>query len=334
MDTSEDELVAAIRRVLSGTAPGVLIGVGDDAAVLEQGSGELVLAADVLVEGVHFERVWTSARDLGAKAIAVNVSDLAAMGAGARAAVVSLGLSDAVDSGWVMELYGGMREACGEYALALVGGDLSRSREVVVAVTVTGEVAPGKAVLRSGARVGDRVLVTGSLGAAAGGLRIARAAPQDVEGVLGTDWARSLLRAQARPDARLGEGQTLAQMGATAMIDVSDGLAKDLSRLCLESGVGARMRLEAIPVAAELAGLASALTGVDALALALGGGEDYELLATLPPGSVEPARAALRDRFGVTLAEVGDIIEGAGLVAVEADGTERPLEPEGWDHFA
>ncbi|HLB62078.1 MAG TPA: thiamine-phosphate kinase [Actinomycetota bacterium] len=317
MELTEDELVAAIRKLLSGTLPGVEVGVGDDAAVLEHGSGSVVVCADMLVENVHFERAWTSARDLGAKAIVVNVSDLAAMAAGPRAAVVSLGLPPDVGAGWVMELYGGMLEACDEYALALVGGDLSRADGIVVSVAVTGEVAPGRAVLRSGARPGDRIVVTGSLGAAAAGLRIARS------GRIGGERDRALLHALLRPVARVGEAQVLAACGATAMIDVSDGLAKDLSRLCLESGVGARVGASDVPVA-EGATSEEALTG----------GDDYELLATLPSDAFDAAAGALRERFGVTLTDVGDVSEGAGLVAVDVDGNERPLEPRGWDHFA
>src|SRR3990170_4804333 len=131
--SSEDELVAALRKVLSGEAPGVRIGIGDDAAVVEPGSGDLVLTADALIEGVHFERDSLAARDLGYKAIVVNVSDVAAMAASPRFALVTLGLSAGTDVPWVVELYGGMRTACEEYAVSLVGGDLSRSAEIVVA---------------------------------------------------------------------------------------------------------------------------------------------------------------------------------------------------------
>jgi thiamine-monophosphate kinase len=327
---TEDQLLAAIRKVLSGPGPGVVAGVGDDAALVEVGSGHGVLTTDVLVEGVHFERSLTSARDLGSKAIVANVSDVAAMGGSPRFAVVSLAFPRDVEAAWVMELYGGMRAASDEYALSLVGGDLSAGAEVVVSVTVMGEVARGKAVFRSGASAGERVVVTGVLGAAAGGLALARA--RVPSGVLGSEWARELLDAQFRPVARVGEGQTLAQVGATAMMDVSDGLALDLSRLCTESGVGARVELARVPVAPGLRELA-AVAPVDPLALALSGGEDYELLATLDHHVVERARARLDERFGVPLADIGEITEGEGLVAVSEDGTERPLEPKGWDHF-
>lgn len=329
---SEDELIAAIRRVLSGDAPGVVIGVGDDAAVVEAGGGEQVLTTDMLVEGVHFERSTISARDLGAKSIVVNVSDAAAMAASPRYALVSLALSPKVEAAWVMELYGGMRAACDEYALTLVGGDCSRADAVVIAVTVVGEVAPGRAVTRAGAHAGDLIVVTGTLGAAAGGLVLSRMPPSKAAEALGKPWGRELAEAFARPVARVGEALTLAQAGATAMMDLSDGLAKDLSRLCLESGVGARVELGKVPVAQALREEAG-LLGVDPLELAIGGGEDYELLATIDLTDIERARSELDERFGVALTEVGVIIEG-GLVAVDTGGNEAPLEPKGWDHFS
>lgn len=332
MELSEDDLIEAIRRVVDVEHPGVLLGIGDDAALVEPGSGEAVLTTDMLIEGVHFVRGSISARDLGAKAIVVNVSDIAAMAASPRYALVSVGLPEDVEAAWVIELAGGMRAACDEYALALVGGDTNRAPVVVVSVTVVGHVAPGRAIRRSGARIGDAIVVTGQLGAAAGGLALSRAHPSRAAAALSRPWGRELAGALARPVARVGEARTLAQAGASAMMDLSDGLAKDLARLCRASGVGARVELARVPVAAGLAAGAETL-GVDALALALGGGEDYELLATLPPEAVGPAREALAERFGVPLAEIGRIVEGAGLVGVDADGREVPLEPVGWDHF-
>ena len=333
MELTEDELIAAITRLLSGSQPGVVVGVGDDAAVIEPGRGQQVLTTDLLIEGVHFERASISPRDLGAKAVTVNVSDIAAMGGSPRAALAGIGLAPDVEAAWVMELYGGMRDACAEYALSLVGGDTNRADLVVVSVTVVGEVSPGRAVTRSAARIGDAIVVTGALGAAAGGLALSRAQPAAMTAALSSPWGRALLDALARPVARVGEGQTLAQSGAHAMMDLSDGLAKDLSRLCLASGVGARIELVGVPVAEPLRAGAASL-GVDPLELALGGGEDYELVATLDPTDAEAARRVLDERFGVTLTTVGTIIEGEGLVAVGDDGRETPLGSKGWDHFA
>jgi len=329
---SEDDLLAAIRKLLSGEGPGVEVGVGDDAAVVELGKHPLVLTTDLLVEGVHFDRALSSPHDLGYKALSVNVSDVAAMGGSPRVALVGLAVRAPLEGAFVMELYGGLLEAGEEYAVSVVGGDTSRGEGVVISVTVVGEVAKGQAVLRSGASAGDRLVVTGTLGGAAGGLRVARAGPSGAHGALGTAWARVLLERHARPVARVGEGQTLAQAGATAMIDVSDGLALDLSRLCAESGVGARVAEGSVPVEPALLEGAS-VVGVDPLELALSGGEDYELLATIAPEAVEGTARKLVERFGTPLTDIGEVTE-EGLRIVDPDGRERELEPRGWDHFA
>ena len=324
MDLTEDELVAAIGRVLSGAGPEVVVGPGDDAAVVRAGSGELVITTDAMVEGVHFRRDLTTPRDLGYKAIAVNVSDIAAMAGSPRFALCALTLTDAIDAAWVVELAGGMRECCDEFALSLVGGNLSRGGEISIVVTVTGEVRPGRAARRSGAKPGDHVVVTGSLGGSAAGLRVASHRSW-------SDEERDALRLSMRPVPRVGEAAILAAHGVTSMMDVSDGLAIDLSRLCRASGTGVRVETARIPVHPAAS-----------LAEALGGGEDYELLATLPdtPGAVEAARSELREGFGVSLSDIGVIIEaeseaesGGALIAVDEDGGERPLAIEGWDHF-
>lgn len=330
---TEDELVETLRRLLSDETPGVRLGPGDDAAVVDMGGQTALLTADMLVEGVHFDRATMSARDLGYKAVAVNVSDVAAMGGSPRYGLVSVGLPPDTTAAWVVELYGGIREAAGDYAMTVVGGDTSRADRAVVAVAVTGEVARNAAVTRAGARHGDRIVVTGSLGAAAGGLRLSRAPAADVGSAVASEWGRGLLAAQFRPVARVGEGQTLAQRGATAMMDISDGLSLDLYRLCRESEVGGAIRLGDVPVAAGLVELAAVLP-IEPLDLALSGGEDYELLATLPAQSVGLARDQLQERFGTPLTDIGEIREGKGLIAVHPDGTEKPLEPKGWDHFA
>ena len=317
MDVGEQELLTAIGKVLSGAGPEVLVGVGDDAAVVRPGPGDLVITTDAMVEGTHFDSTFTSARDLGYKAVVVNLSDIAAMGASPRSAVCALTLTDAVDAAWTMELFGGMREACDEHALWMVGGNLARGREITVAVTVIGEAAPGRAVTRSGAQVGDAVVVTGSLGGSAAGLRIAAG--------FATSWSsdeRGALDQHFRPVARVGEGQALAHAGATAMIDISDGLSLDLSRLCRASRVAVNIHASSIPVHPAAT-----------LDQALAGGEDYELLATVAPAAVVSLTADLMERFGTRLSVIGEIGPGAGLKIEDAAGR-RELDPAGWDHFA
>ena len=317
VDISEDELLTAIGRVLSGTGREVLVPVGDDAAVVRRGAGDLVLSTDALVEGTHFDRAMSTPRDIGYKAIAASISDIAAMAASPRYALCALTLSDDVDAGWTMELFGGMREASDEFACTLIGGNLARGADVTVAITVTGEVARGAAVRRGGAKPEDVVVVTGTLGGAAAGRRLARR---------GAPWTEDELDAihhHERPAPRVGEAPVLARNGATAMIDVSDGLARDLVRLCEASGVGVRLdpaTVPAHPAAAE--------------GEALGGGEDYELLATMPSaGAVADAAGELADVFATPLTAIGTITT-EGLQTVDDSGKTHPLEPSGWDHFA
>ncbi len=317
MDVTEAELLNAIRRLLDEPAGDVIVGVGDDAAVVRGGSGDLVLTTDAMVQDRHFELGATVPRDLGAKAIAASVSDVAAMAASPRFALCALTLSDRVDAAWTMELFGGIREACEEYAVRLVGGNLSKGSTVTVTVTVSGEVAPGRAVTRAGAVPEDVVAVTGSLGGAAAGLRLGRRRGG------WSDLELAAIRRQVRPTARVGEAAVLARHGVTAMIDLSDGLAADLARLCEASEVGARLRLEDLPV-----------DPVATMGEAIGGGEDYELLATLPSiEAVDSARDELLETFGVPITVIGSVLEGHELVSEGSDGQTRTLPLLGWDHF-
>ena len=313
VDITEPELLEAIRKVLSGAGPEVRVGVGDDTAVVAPGSGELVLTTDVMVEGTHFRSGLTTARDLGAKAMTVSLSDVAAMAASPRYALCALTLSDRVDAAWVMELFGGMREACDEHAQTVRG----LVDNVTIAVTVVGEVAPGRALLRSGARPGDEIVVTGSLGGAAAGRRLVEGAEHRGLGAAERDAVHRFMR----PTARIGEAAVLARKGARSMIDVSDGLTLDLSRLCEAGGVGARIDAARLPIH-EGATLKDAL----------GGGEDYEVLATIADGS--NASTEMRRTFGVELSSIGVITEARELVLVDPAGNERPLDAAGWDPFA
>jgi thiamine-monophosphate kinase len=315
MDVTETELLDAIGRLLDEPAPDVIVGVGDDAAVVRGGSGDLVLTTDAMVQDQHFELGATAPRDLGAKAVTVSASDLAAMAASPRFGLCALTLSDRVDAAWTMELFGGIREACEGYAVRMVGGNLSRGDLVTVTVTLSGEVAPGRAVTRAGARPGDELVVTGTLGGAAAGLRLGRRRGGWGEPEL------AAIRRQVRPTARVGEAAVIARHGVTAMIDVSDGLLRDLGRICDASGVGARLRQDDVP-----------LDPAATVEEAMGGGEDYELLATLPTAdAVSEAAGELREAFGVPLTPIGTVIEGSGIVAAGPGG--QPLAGAGWDHF-
>jgi thiamine-monophosphate kinase len=321
---SESALIERIART-SARRPGTLLGIGDDAAVIETG-GPVVVSHDMLVEDVHFRRATTGLRDLGAKALAVNLSDLAAMGAVPVAAVVGLGLPPGYAAGGDADaLQGGIEETAAAHGLTVAGGDVSAAPILVVGVTVIGRPVAGVApVTRGGGRAGDLLVVTGALGASAAGLELLE--HPDLLPALPARAA--LVAAHRRPEPRLAAGRALAAGGARAMMDLSDGLVIDAGRLAAASRLRATLSLEALPVAAGVAAVAAA-RGVDAAALAATGGEDFELLAALPPGRL----AEVRRRCDLPLTVVGELSEGEPGAELR-DGAGRPvaLERTGWEH--
>ena len=333
----------ALLRHLQGRvpiAPGVVVGLGDDAAAVETSPCTLV-TTDSLVESVHFHREAAPPRLLGRKALTVNLSDVAAMGGIARYATVSLCLPPDLTAGWVDSLYDGLLERAAESGVALVGGNVTRAREsIVVDVTLLGD--SGRLLLRAGARPGDRVVVTGRLGAAAQGVRLlAEGARLDEEAeLLATGvWTESsapavlaCLRAQLDPRPPLALARSIAERGlARAGMDLSDGLSLDLVEICSRSGVGAVVEASAVPVDPRAAGLERARGG-DALALALHGGEDYQLLLAVGAGELDELRELARV-WGVEVAAVGEFVPGEPVVRLRDAAGERPLVPRGHDHF-
>ena len=260
-----------IKKITADLAPGpdVLVGPGDDGAVLDL-QPPLVISLDVLVEGVHFRRDWSPARDVGRKAVAVNVSDLEAMGARATALVVGFSAPPGLELSWALEFAAGLTEEAGTAGVSLIGGDVTRARDITISVTVLGTLGGRAPVLRSGARAGDVVAVHGRLGWAAAGLV-----------VLGRGFRspRVVVEAHRVPQISYGAGATAAAAGATAMIDVSDGLLADLGHIAVASGVTVNLDREAFDIAEPLQAVAAA-TGTDPYALVLTGGEDHALAAT------------------------------------------------------
>jgi len=333
----------ALLRHLQGripTAPGVVVGFGDDAAVVETSPFTLV-TTDSLVEGVHFHRDAAPPRLLGRKALTVNLSDVAAMGGIARYATVSLCLPPDLTLGWVDSLYDGLLERAAESGVAIVGGNLTRARDsIVVDVTLLGD--SGRLLLRSGARPGDRVVVTGRLGAAAQGVRLLSEGArldEDAELLVTGVWTESsapavlaCLRAQLDPRPPFALARSIAERGlARAGMDLSDGLSLDLVEICSRSGVGAVIEASAVPVDPRAAGLERARGG-DPLSLALHGGEDYQLL--LAVGAEELGELGELARvWDVEVAAVGEFVEGEPVVRLRDAAGERPLVPGGHDHF-
>ena len=322
------------------TTPGVKVGPGDDAAAVEIGPVALV-TTDCLVEGVHFTREGAPPRLVGRKALTINLSDVAAMGGIGRYATVSLLLPPDVTLGWVDALYDGLLERAAEAGVAIIGGNLARSREgIVVDVTLLGDA--GRLLLRSGARPGDLVVVTGSLGGAAEGVRLLQEGArldEDAQLVATGLWTESsssavvaCLRAQLDPRPPFAVARSIAERGlAQAGMDLSDGLSTDLFDLCTHSGVAAVLDAASLPVDPKTAGLARA-SGGDPLELALHGGEDYQLLLAIAPDELGEVRELARV-FGAEITAVGRFVEGEPAVSVRDGSGERPLDPRGHDHF-
>lgn len=332
-EIGEFGVIARLRRRFGGAAArgasGVVRGIGDDAAVLEAEPARLLLATtDAAIEGIHFQRATTTPRLLGRRVLAVNLSDIASMGGIPRWALVSLGLSDATPLAFVDELTEGLAEEAARYQVAIVGGNLARSPErMVLDLTLLGEVERDKVVYRTGARAGDRILATGTLGDAAAGLAILLGdLPASIPG------AEVLIDRQRRPTPRVEAGRAIGLSGlATAMIDLSDGLASDLGHLVEENQLGAVVRAEAVPLSSALRRVAAAV-GRDPLVWALHGGEDYELLLTAPPDHVPDLVGAVQ-AVGVSLTELGEMTRTPGVWLERPDGQQEPLRGTLWRHF-
>jgi thiamine-monophosphate kinase len=336
----ERALLRHLRARIPG-APGVVAGVGDDAAAVETGPLTLV-TTDCMVERVHFRREWSPPRLLGRKALSVNLSDVAAMAGAPRYATVSLCLTPDTTLGFVDGLYDGLLERAAECGVALVGGNLAAADSaLVVDVTLLGQ--GDRLLLRSGARPGDAVVVTGTLGGAAAGLRcLAEGARLDAEGALVSSgpWSAALaddvrhcLRAQLDPAPPLSFGRALAEQDlAHAAMDLSDGLSGDLLSLCEASGVSAWINADRLPVDPHAAALEKE-GGTDGFSLALHGGEDYQLLLAVPADRMEGVRdLALVWSLPVTV--VGEFAAGPPGVSLRFGDTLRRLKPRAHDHFA
>ncbi|MQW77713.1 thiamine-phosphate kinase [Nocardioides sp. dk4132] len=286
----------------------VLIGPGDDAAVLRVRTGHVVVSTDLMVEGRHFRREWSSAADVGHRAAAQNISDINAMGGTAASLTLAIGAPADLPVQWVLDLARGFAEECGEVGASVVGGDLTRADQVVIAVTVLGACTQAP-VIRSGAAPGDVVAMAGRQGWAAGGLAVLKR---------GFRSPRVLVEAHRRPQPPYAAGPIAAAAGATAMIDVSDGLLAEAGHLADASGVAINVRSEAFEVAEPLHAVGAALNA-EPLQFVLTGGDDHALLATFPDAASVPQGWRV----------VGEVIEGSG---VTVDGRSYIGSP-GWSHF-
>lgn len=323
----ENELIHRIKKALGRrfyTSREVSLGIGDDAALFRPRAGhELILTCDWFLESTHFLRDKHPPDSVGWKCLARALSDVAAMGGVPRCFLWSLALPVSHTGPWLDGFLSGLRRASRRFKCVLAGGDTTRRKEILINITVVGEVQTGRAVLRSGAHPGDLIYVSGQLGEAELGLHTLRrtkhpANPKD-----------PLLRKHLYPEPRLGLGEWLAKKRlASAMMDLSDGLSSDLPRLCAASGAGARLESARIPQTRNSD--AARKLGLDPLDLALHGGDDYELLFTVPPQKAKSLPGAFQ---GVKLTPIGRITQKAKLVVCDENGRERPLAVGGWDPF-
>lgn len=338
MSGSEENVLERVKRRFDGTrlltgrgglrgevgAKFLSLGIGDDAALVSGTTGyELVLTCDWFLEGTHFLRGKHPADTVGWKCLARAVSDIAAMGAVPRCFLLSLALPRELAGGWLDDFLGGLRRAARRFGCSLAGGDTTERREILINVTVVGEVRSGREVRRSGAGPGDIIYVSGRLGEAELGLRLLR------ERKRGASVLEARLQKHFYPEPRLKLGRWLGEKRvASAMMDLSDGLSSDLRRLCEASGVGALVDLLLLP--AMRVTKPEGKKGFDPLLLALHGGEDYELLFTVPKNK---AGRLPRSVDGVAITRIGEVTESREVMVADGNRRARLLEPRGWDPF-
>jgi len=311
-DLGEFGLIAAIQAVLPPD-PSAIVGVGDDAAVLAVPDGRVVASTDLLVEGRHFRRDWSAPKEIGAKAAAQNLADIAAMGAVPTALLFGLAIPGEIEVAWVLDVARGMADECSRAGATIAGGDISSADAVMLAITALGHLAGRQPVTRGGARVGDVLAISGPVGRSAAGLALLRASAADT-----SPGAAGLAAAHRRPQPDYHAGPQAAAAGATAMIDISDGLVADVGHLAAASGVALNVVTDSLPGVADLSA-AAAVLGADWLGWALAGGEDHALAATFPAAAAVP----------VTWTVIGDASSGSGVLV----NGHRWNAVAGWDHF-
>jgi thiamine-monophosphate kinase len=322
---NENSLIRRIERsARPQTSSGLTLGIGDDAAIFSPAQGyQTVLTCDWFLEGTHFFGDQHPPDSVGWKCLARAVSDIAAMGGAPKCFLLGLALPNSRTQRWLDGFLRGLGKAARRFHCPLAGGDTTQRKEILISVTVAGEVQAGRALLRSGAKPGDILYVSGRLGQAELGLRLL----QQAKGIP-TGKSR-LVRKQLYPEPRLKLGRWLAENRlATAMMDLSDGLSSDLPRLCAASGTGARVEAARLPILSQA--LLARMRGIDALQLALHGGEDYELLFTAPrsnSGQIPKSFAGLR------VTAIGEITQVRRLLLIHEGGHAQALVARGWDPF-
>ncbi len=317
---------ALVERIIArlGTPPPGQTWSGDDAAVIAAPGKTLLFTTDTLVSGVDFDLSYCTGADVGWKALVSSISDVAAMGGEPACAVVSLALSPQTELSVIDGVLDGLIESGARYGTDIVGGDISAGSELVVTVALLGS-TPGRVITRGRASPGDVICVTGTLGGSAAGLRILQS------GAPRTGMAERFVKRHLRPKARVDEGRKLAELGASSMLDISDGLVMDMSRLMDASGTGCIIESTSIPIEPGLDTLAEMIAGLDPFDLAVMGGEDFELLFTMPPRAMFDAETEI-STFAAPVTPIGTVTVGEGGRRLGDSDLERWKEGA-WEHL-
>ena len=326
---AEFDLIRRLRDAIGAPGHGTLVGPGDDAAVYESPDQLELLTCDAFVEGIHFRRDFATLKEIGAKCMVANISDVAAMGGFPRRAVVSVCVPPGASDEDVLELYRGMLQACSRYGAELVGGDtVGSGSDLMVSIALTGTVDRGRVVRRAGAVVGDAVVVTGTLGASEAGLRAM------IEDLPREGAVAEAVRRHNAPDARVAEAQAVLEVATPhAMIDVSDGLSSDVWHIAEESGVGIRLEADGIPLAPCVPDVARKLEA-DPLDLGLESGEEFELVIALPEAEVERTSEHVEAVTGTKVTRIGRVVDESEGCSIEyGKGALRPLKRSGYEHL-
>ncbi len=329
-ELGEFGLISRIREKLGPDSGQLVRGIGDDCAVIRGGTDVVTLATtDMLVEGIHFDLDYISARELGEKALAVNLSDIAAMGGKPRWLLLSLGLPADMEVNFLDDFYKGLIESGDRFGVRLAGGDtVSSGGGLLINIALYGEAAADDVLYRDAASPGDRLFVTGTLGDSASGLELLK---KGIRRNRCKPWESTLIERHLQPEPRLKESALVAsEKLASAMMDISDGLLQDLGHICRESGVGARVWTEKVPIS-EAFTEARGKHGLDEM-LPLTGGEDYELLFAVPEGNMGILDSC-RHLFESGLSEIGEICEGSEVSVFDGKGLPLAVTCGGYDHF-
>ncbi len=330
-EVGEVQLIKRLTEDIKNDPNLVVTGIGDDTAAIKPSGKKLqLITKDMLVEGIHFLRESISPWQLGRKALAVNISDIAAMGGVPSHLLTAAAVPSDTDCELVEEIFRGIKDLCREHSINLIGGDTVGSlRGITISITLLGEVGPEQLLLRSGAREGDLIAVTGFLGTSAVGLELLLQGDSHEQA-----WEKEVLKAHLEPPVRLKEARLLAETGVvTSMIDLSDGLQKDIGEICGASGVGARIYAEQLPIS-EAAREACRSLQIDPVSLAFSGGEDYELLFTFSPDKLSWLKDLWESQMGQKLLVLGEIVpKEKGIEIVDSRGGKLSLTRRGFIHF-